>query len=193
LLGDVIRSVGGEHAFDLEEDVRAAAKDLRRGVTGADERLDAVIESADTDELRMLIRAFTNYFQLINLAEDNERIRRVRRREQHNPDSPRRGSIHEAIEALARRGISAAQMAEMLAQANVRFVLTAHPTEARRRTVIDKLSRIFATIRELDERDALPREVSRARAWLASTIAELWTSNELRVQKPTSALSTCWR
>src|SRR5688500_14490678 len=62
LLGDVIRSVGGEHAFALEEDVRSAAKDLRRGVPGAGERLDAVVQSADTGELRMLIRAFTNYF-----------------------------------------------------------------------------------------------------------------------------------
>ncbi|HLU36261.1 MAG TPA: phosphoenolpyruvate carboxylase [Thermomicrobiales bacterium] len=185
ILGDVIRSIGGEHAFEMEEDVRAAAKDLRRGVPGAGERLDALIESANTDELRMLIRAFTNYFQLNNLAEDNERIRRVRRRELHNPDAPRRGSMHEAIAGIARRGVTASQMRDLLAQANVRFVLTAHPTEARRRTVIDKLSRIFATIRELDERDALPREVERARAWLGSTIAELWTSNELRTQKPT--------
>lgn len=185
LLGDVIRSVADEGAFALEEDVRAAAKDLRREVSGAGERLDALIESADTAELRMLIRAFTNYFQLNNIAEDSERIRRVRRREQQNPDSPRRGSIHETVQALARRGITAEQVTDLLAQAKVRFVLTAHPTEARRRTIIDKLSRIFATIRELDERDALPREVERARAWLASTIAELWTSNELRTQKPT--------
>ncbi len=185
LLGDVIRSVGGEEAFRLEEDVRAAAKDLRRSVEGAGERLDDLIESADTSELRMLIRAFTNYFQLNNIAEDSERIRRVRRREQQNPDSPRRGSIHETVQALARRGVTAEQIADMLGQAKVRFVLTAHPTEARRRTIIDKLSRIFATIRELDERDALPREVDRARAWLASTIAELWTSHELRTQKPT--------
>ena len=67
----------------------------------------------------------------------------------------------------------------------MRFVLTAHPTEARRRTVIDKLSRIFAIIRHLDETRAVPREIRRSRTWLSSTIAELWTSNELRVQKPT--------
>lgn len=185
VLGDVIQQLAGQDAFDLEENVRGLAKDLRKGVPGAGERLDTVIQGADTAALRILIRAFTNYFQLINLAEDNERIRRVRLREHVNPDAPRRGSIHEAVVMLARRGVTAGEIGEMLAQAQVRFVLTAHPTEARRRTVIDKLARIFSLIRELDQRHALPREVRRAQSWLASTIAELWTSNELRVQKPT--------
>ncbi|HWV34864.1 MAG TPA: phosphoenolpyruvate carboxylase, partial [Thermomicrobiales bacterium] len=185
LLGDVITSIAGEKAFDLEEDVRSLAKELRGGSEDAGEQLDALVRGADTDDLRMLIRAFTNYFQLINLAEDNERLRRVRRREQANPESPRRGSLREVVTLLAERGVTAGEIGEMLAQAQVRFVLTAHPTEARRRTVIDKLSRIFAIIRDLDQRQALPREIRRSRAWLASTIAELWTSNELRTHKPT--------
>lgn len=185
LLGEVIQALGGEQAFALEEDVRSLSKQLRRNDAIAAARLDHLIGEAGTTDLRTLIRAFTNYFQLINLAEDNERIRRVRRREHAAPDAPRRGSIHEAIGILASRGVDAGQMRELLAQAQVRFVLTAHPTEARRRTVIDKLARIFAVIRDLDERHALPREVRRARSWLASTIAELWSSNELRVQKPT--------
>ncbi|HVL22882.1 MAG TPA: phosphoenolpyruvate carboxylase [Thermomicrobiales bacterium] len=185
LLGEVIQSLAGEDAFALEEEVRSLAKQVRRDDQEASERLDGVIRDANTDDLRVLIRAFTNYFQLINLAEDSERIRRVRRREHAAPDDPRRGSIREAIQILVDRGVDAAQMRSLLAQAQVRFVLTAHPTEARRRTVIDKLARIFSVIRDLDERHALPREVRRARSWLASTIAELWSSNELRVQKPT--------
>lgn len=185
LLGDVIQSLAGPDAFELEEDVRALAKELRRNDPGAGERLDGLIRDADTDALRMLIRAFTNYFQLINLAEDNERIRRVRRREHANPELPRRGSLREVISLLQARGVTAAEIEALLEQAQVRFVLTAHPTEARRRTVIDKLSRIFAIIRDLDQQRALPWEIRRSRTWLASTIAELWTSNELRIQKPT--------
>lgn len=185
LLGEVITSIAGEQAFELEEEVRALAKDLRGGGAGAGARLDTLVRGQDTDELRMLIRAFTNYFQLINLAEDSERIRRVRRREQANPERPRRGSLREVVAMLAERGVGATEIGEMLAQAQVRFVLTAHPTEARRRTVIDKLSRIFAIIRDLDQRQAMPWELRRSRSWLASTIAELWTSNELRAHKPT--------
>lgn len=185
ILGDVIQETAGADAFALEEAVRAGGKALRAGTAGAGEQLDALITGADSDELRMLIRAFTNYFQLNNIVEDSERIRRVRRREAQNPDAPRRGSIAEAIAALARRGITASQMQTMLNQADIRFVLTAHPTEAKRRTIIDKLSRIFATIRSLDERSALPREVERAKTMMASAIAGLWTSNELRITQPT--------
>lgn len=185
VLGEVIQETAGADAFELEEAVRAGAKALRAGSPDAGATLDALISNADTDELRMLIRAFTTYFSLNNIVEDSERIRRVRRREAEDPESPRRGSIAEAIGALARRGISAAQMQAMLNQADVRFVLTAHPTEAKRRTVIDKLARIFDTIRQLDERSALPREVERARTMLASAIAGLWTSNELRITNPT--------
>lgn len=181
ILGEVIQETAGTDAFELEEAVRAGAKALRAGSPEAGVALDALISEADNDDLRILIRAFTTYFSLNNIVEDSERIRRVRHREAQNPDAPRRGSIGEAIGALARRGITASQMQEMLNQADVRFVLTAHPTEAKRRTVIDKLSRIFDSIRQLDERSALPREQERARTMLASAIAGLWSSNELRM------------
>ena len=185
LLGDVITSLAGDEAFALEEEVRSLAKDLRGGSIDASDRLEAIVHGADTADLRILIRAFTNYFQLINLAEDNERIRRLARREHAEPEEPRRGSIREAILGLRRRGVTAQDMRVMLAGADVRLVLTAHPTEARRRTVIDKLARIFSIIRQLDERQALPPELARARTQLAATIAELWSSNELRVATPT--------
>lgn len=185
ILGDVIQETAGTEAYELEEAVRAGAKALRSGSPEAGAVLDDLISNADTDELRMLIRAFTTYFSLNNIVEDSERIRRVRKREEQNPDAQRRGSIAEAIGALARRGVTASQMQQMLNQADVRFVLTAHPTEAKRRTIIDKLSRLFHTIRELDERNALPREVDRARTMMSSAIAGLWTSNELRITNPT--------
>lgn len=185
ILGDVIKALGGDAAFALEEDARRLGKELRQGSSDASERLDTLVRGADTLELRMLIRAFTNYFQLINLSEDNERIRRVRRRERQNPDRPRRGSIHETIRLLREHGVTAAEIERLLGVANVRFVLTAHPTEARRRTVIDKLARIFSVIRDMDERVARRSDVDRARTWLAATIAELWASNELHAAKLT--------
>ncbi|HEV2129054.1 MAG TPA: phosphoenolpyruvate carboxylase [Thermomicrobiales bacterium] len=185
LLGEVITSMAGEDAFELEEAARALAKRLRRGDESAGQQLEMLISESNTDDLRILIRAFTNYFQLINLAEDNERIRRVRSRELASPNEPRRGSIRQAIQMMVDGGVDAEQMQHLLDHAQVRLVLTAHPTEARRRTVIAKLARIFAIIRELDERHALPHEVTRARGLLASTIAELWSSNELRSVSPT--------
>jgi phosphoenolpyruvate carboxylase len=184
-LGKVIQSLAGEDAFSLEEEVRNLAKNYRAGDEAAGERLGEVIGAASNDDLRILIRAFTNYFQLVNIAEDNERVRRLRARERANPDTPRRGSIREAIGLLAERGVEPQVLQDLLDQGIVRLVLTAHPTEARRRTVIDKLARTFAVIRDLDERQALPWEVGRAKTMIGSTIAELWGSNEIRATKPT--------
>jgi phosphoenolpyruvate carboxylase len=185
LLGEVIRSQAGDDAFDLEEDVRAMAKAHRAGDSSAGDRLAATISEISIDEANLLIRAFTSYFQLINLSEDNERIRRIRRREIANYPTPRRGSILEAMTMLRDRGRTASDIQELLDRAEVRLVMTAHPTEARRRTVIEKQARIFGVLRDLDERLPSPREIDRIRARLASTIAELWSSNEVRAIQPT--------
>ncbi|MEZ4497386.1 MAG: phosphoenolpyruvate carboxylase [Thermomicrobiales bacterium] len=185
ILGDVIKAQAGYEAFALEEEVRALAKGYRSGDDHSGDALQALSAGASSDETSMLIRAFTNYFQLINLAEDNERIRRIRQRELSHPDEPRRGSINEAIGMLKQDGKSAADVQDLLDSSWIRLVLTAHPTEARRRTVIDKLARIFSIIREMDEREPLAVESARTRNRLTATIAELWTSNEVRAAKPT--------
>jgi phosphoenolpyruvate carboxylase len=185
ILGEVIRVQAGEAAFDLEEEVRALGKRFRAGDGAAGARLEATIRGCSIAEASVLIRAFTNYFQLINLSEDNERVRRIRRREADVHPAPRRGSVREAIGILKEKGMTADELRTLLARAQVRLVMTAHPTEARRRTVIDKQARVFRIIRDLDERRPLPREVDRARTGLASTIAELWSSNEVRAVQPT--------
>jgi phosphoenolpyruvate carboxylase len=185
LLGEVIRTQAGADAFELEEEVRALGKAFRAGDREAGDSLQTLVSGVSLADANVLIRAFTNYFQLINLCEDNERIRRIRRHESENDPAPRRGSIAEAIGLLSGQGMTAPDFQELLNHAEVRLVLTAHPTEARRRTVIDKLARIFHVIRDLDERRTLPREYERIRVRLASTIAELWSSNEIRAVQPT--------
>ena len=180
LLGEVITAQAGVDAFDLEESVRALAKAYRAGDPDAGAELSAAISGLSIDEAVLLIRAFTSYFQLINLSEDNERVRRIRRREAETFPAPRRGSIREAIELLRQRGMSGQDVAALLQRAQVRLVMTAHPTEARRRTILEKQARIFRTLRELDEQDLLPREIERVRDRLAATVAELWSSSEVR-------------
>jgi len=185
LLGEVIQAQAGVPAFELEERARALGKAFRAGKKGAGDELAALVAGLGPDDASLLIRAFTSYFQLINLCEDSERVRRIRRRESEMHPAPRRGSIAEAIGMLKARGMSAIDLQALLNRADVRLVMTAHPTEARRRTVIDKQARLFRVIRDLDERRTLPREESRARTRLASTVAELWSSNEVRAVQPT--------
>ncbi len=180
LLGEVITAQAGSGAFELEETVRGLAKAHRAGDPGAGTELSALISGLSIDEAVLLIRAFTSYFQLINLSEDNERVRRIRRREAETYPAARRGSIREAIELLQQRGMSGSDVATLLQRAQVRLVMTAHPTEARRRTILEKQARIFRTLRDLDERSLLPREIERIRLRLAATVAELWSSSEVR-------------
>ena len=184
LLGEVLRESGGERAFVQTETARTLAKNLRAGDAQAGAELDALVKGLSDDEAETLVRAFTNYFQLINLAEDSERIRRIRNRELAE-GGPRRGSLMEAVRLLAGHGIDAEHLAELLNEAQIRLVLTAHPTEARRRTVIAKLARIAGILRELDERVLLPDEAERARQRLAHTIEEVWYSEEVRATELT--------
>jgi phosphoenolpyruvate carboxylase len=179
LLGEVLRESGGERAFVQTETARTLAKNLRAGDAQAGDELAALVGGLPDDEAETLVRAFTSYFQLINLAEDSERIRRIRNRELAE-GGPRRGSLMEAMRLLAGHGIGAEHLAQLLDDAQIRLVLTAHPTEARRRTVIAKLARIAGIIRELDERMLLPDEAERARKRLAHTIEEVWYSEEVR-------------
>ena len=185
LLGDVIRSQAGDEAFALEERIRALGKDFRAGSGAAGLELATVVGGIGIDDAEMLVRAFTNYFQLINLCEDSERVRRLKKRERENHPAPRRGSIREAILILRDRGLSADDLADFLHRARLRLVLTAHPTEARRRTTIDKQARIFRVLRDLDDRAVVPSEMGRLQTRLGSTIAELWGSNEVRAVQPT--------
>ncbi|CAA9565663.1 MAG: Phosphoenolpyruvate carboxylase [uncultured Thermomicrobiales bacterium] len=190
LLGDAIRTQAGEPAFAFEEVIRGLAKAARGGDTAARREMEAALRTAATDDLRPLIRAFTSYFQLVNLAEDNERIRRLRQRDVDSDPAPRRGSLRAVIAALAEGradapGLSAAEMQALFDRAEIRLVLTAHPTESRRRTIIDKLARIFATLRAIDERTPAPQEMARTRERIAATIAELWSSDEIRAVSPT--------
>jgi phosphoenolpyruvate carboxylase len=183
-LGDILRESGGDNAFENTESARATAKAFRGGDLEAGMALDTLVRGLTDGEAESLVRAFTNYFQLINLAEDSERIRRIRAREA-SEEVPRRGSLREAIALLARRGVDAAGLAALLSRAQIRLVLTAHPTEARRRTVIAKLARIFQVLRELDERRLLPSEAEQAHRLLAHTIEEIWFSDEVRATQLT--------
>jgi phosphoenolpyruvate carboxylase len=185
LLGEVIQAQERTEAFALEERARTLGKALRSGEETAAGDLAALVAGLSVEDATVLVRAFTGYFRVVNLAEDNERVRRIRARERRELPAPRRGSLREAIGIIAARGTSPEALRELLAQAEIRLVLTAHPTEARRRTTVAKLARIFAAIRELDERDVDAEQLARTRARLASTIQELWSSDEIRAVSPT--------
>jgi phosphoenolpyruvate carboxylase len=178
ILDEVIRRSGGESAIELRDRAVALGRATRAGDEAAPGMLAELIAELDLDQTELLVRSLSRWFQLVNLGEDNERVRRLRRRAAREAPGPRRGSLRDVVSTLARSGTSASELQALLDRGELRLVMTAHPTEARRRTTIEKLARVFRVLRELDERaDADPVD---ARRRLRATVQELWGSDELR-------------
>jgi phosphoenolpyruvate carboxylase len=182
-LDEVCEASGAGEILPLRTRAVELARLARQGDSAAGDELEKLVAELDLERIELLIRSLTRWFQLINLAEDNQRVRRIRMREAREAPAPRRGSIEQVISELAERGVSAAQLRALLDHAEIRLVMTAHPTEARRRTTIDKQARIFDELRALDGRLAEDLEASRER--IRATVQELWGSDELRASSLT--------
>jgi phosphoenolpyruvate carboxylase len=187
LLTDVLREViavgDGPEAVALLDDAIELGRRARLGDASAADELAGLIGGLELDQTEVLVRALTRWFQLINLAEDNERVRRLRARDVADSDRPRAGSLRQVVADLHAAGASAAELQAVLERARLRLVMTAHPTEARRRTTIDKLARVFVVLHALDERTHPDRAEARRR--LLATIQELWGSDDIRAAELT--------
>jgi phosphoenolpyruvate carboxylase len=183
LLGIIIKEQHGEEAYALVEKVRQTAKARRAGDPQATTTLQEIINGISLDQKRVLIKAFSNYFQLINIAEDQQRIRTLREREAKHATGRIEESIGAAIEDLSLAGISAAQMRELLGKISVRLVLTAHPSEAKRKEVLIKLQHIAEIMVQRDRQHLLPREQKRFEHQILAEIEELWQTRPTRVAR----------
>ncbi|HEX6389833.1 MAG TPA: phosphoenolpyruvate carboxylase, partial [Solirubrobacteraceae bacterium] len=178
VLDEVVRAVEGPEALELLRSAIDLGERSRSGEAAAAEQLAQLVAGLELAQIVLLIRMLTRWFQLMNLAEDLDRVRRIRNLDAQ--PGPRRGSLHAAVAQLAADGTSAEELHETLAAAEVRLVLTAHPTEARRYTTVSKLGRIFGLLRELDERRPGHGQQERIRRQIAAAVQEMWGSDELR-------------
>jgi len=181
LLGRIIREQHGDEAFELVEKVRAAAKERRQGDVSASELLETTIDGLDLNELRILIKAFSNYFQLINIAEDQQRIRVLRGREENGVVDD---SIDAAIRDLRAAGVDAGGVRGLMGRIRARLTMTAHPSEAKRKEVLIKLRLIAENLSSQSE-NPIPRERRTLEASLAEEIEELWQTRPNRPARPT--------
>jgi phosphoenolpyruvate carboxylase len=185
VLGQVlVESEGPELLADVER-LRHAAIELR---TGADrgaqlDRVVAIVAGFDLDRAESVARAFTVYFQLVNLAEEHYRVRILRERGRR-PDEPVQESLEAAV-AEVRGSAGEAALAALLERLEIRPVLTAHPTEARRRAVVDALRRISEQVERLDDPRLSASEEADAHRRLLEETTALWRTSQLRRQRPT--------
>ncbi|NTW03139.1 MAG: phosphoenolpyruvate carboxylase, partial [Oscillochloris sp.] len=187
-LGRVMTDQSGGAALALEEEVRRLARELRASPSDAlATQLTTLIADRSVDELYGLVKAFTLYFGLVNLAESVERLRALSVRDRQRYPAPRTEGVAEVVASLRSHGVSAEAIQTWLDHAQIMPVLTAHPTESKRRTTLNKLRRIFDTLIELTMRTMpmLPHEHVAAITRIEREIVGLWLSDDVRHEKPT--------
>ncbi|MFD1570979.1 phosphoenolpyruvate carboxylase [Halorubrum laminariae] len=181
LVGDVLAAQASTEAYETVEELRNAAIDYRRGDASSRDRLHETVD--DLSEVRegIVARAFTTYFELINLAEERERVRAIR-----NADDE--GALHDSFEAtiaeFAEQGVEPAELEDLLADVLIEPTFTAHPTEARRSTVKSKLRSIANHLGELDERNLTERERNAVWRDVTAEVTSLWGTRQVRQRPP---------
>jgi phosphoenolpyruvate carboxylase len=184
LLGQVISELESPEIFDTEERIRANAKARRAGDSEAARRLEQEVAALDLDDGRAVATAFTTYFDLVNLAEEMHRASLLLQNEEDTYPVPLKGSISEAIATLKSQGLTREQMSGLLKDLSIELVLTAHPTEARRRTILSKIKRIHDLVEKINQ-DAHPkRERETILAALSAEISNIWLTERERAVKP---------
>jgi phosphoenolpyruvate carboxylase len=185
LLGQVITEQAGTELFEVVERVRKRMIALRRTDDPLErEQLADELGALDLARAEALIRSFSLYFQLVNLAEERQRVRSLARRARASRSGVLDRSVADAIRLLRRMGRTDDQLDIALAGLSISPVLTAHPTEARRRTVLVGLRRCAVLLERLDDPRLTPREDDDIRRRLREEITILWRTSDLRSVVP---------
>ena len=164
----------GKGLFGAEEEIRALCKSLRFAYDPElHERLRARIERMDGGEAGRVVRAFSVYFQLVNVAERYQRVRRRRQYESGEKAKPQRASLRNTLDRLSKDGAGAEDLESILEGMDISLVLTAHPTEAQRRTIRRRHGAIACILDDLDSGRLTARERKGTRERLAEEITLL--------------------
>lgn len=200
LLGDVIRSQAGLGAYENEEELRRLAirhRELEeeRWTEGADPTAERDLQSQAVERIAAMslaetfhvVKAFSIYFELTNLAETNHRKRRRRAARLSSAAAPKAGSVRGTLRRLRDAGLGADRALQLLSQVLVVPVFTAHPTEVARRVVHFKRRRIARELQELDRLPLTDEEAAARQRHVHAEILALWQTDEVRRRQPTVA------
>jgi phosphoenolpyruvate carboxylase len=189
ILGEVISASGGEDLLADVERLRHAVIDARRAERAAagsetGDDIAKLVASWSPERAEDVARAFTVYFHLVNLAEEQQRVRTLRMRE--SGDQPPRESLADAVARITQEQ-GAEQLNQALSGLRIHNVFTAHPTEARRRAVVASLRGISELLAVLDDQRLGPAQHTESRRALRESVDLLWRTAQLRVNPMTPA------
>ena len=183
VLADVIRQQQGEELLLKIEEIRTLAKEIRHTPNPLlVESQKKLIDSLSYQQAHYVARAFTIYFQLLNIAEEVQRIRRLRYYDR-NLDALQDMSLRKLFKELQEEGFKKKEIADFLSQCSIEPILTAHPTEVKRRTILDHLFFIGGQLIQLDRQDLTIPEQDRIADRIKETLEILWQTSEIRNRK----------
>jgi phosphoenolpyruvate carboxylase len=181
LLGSIFEARTSRDAFETVERVRHESIDYRSGERESRERVEEVLGGLDPSTENVVARAFTSYFELINLAEERQRIRSIRTASQEGTLGE---TLADAVAELKAAGAGDAVVQAILEDVLVVPTFTAHPTEARRKTVKSKLRAIAEALAVLDESSLTDLERKQVKRTVEAEVTSLWASAQLRGRRP---------
>lgn len=188
LLGETIVEQEGQEIFDLVEELRFLTRAQRQGDARAGDRIEecTALLVNDLDGTLGVLKAFTTYFQLVNLAEEQQRVRVVRQRMARAEEEglPMPETIAAAVERLRDGGTGRDEIARLLQEMLIQPVFTAHPTEAKRRTILLKLLDLSTLLHDLEFRVLLPSERETIWEKVREIVVSLWQSDVNRERRP---------
>ena len=189
LLGDTVREQLGEVFFEKIERIRKGAKGARKGSAADAQQLAATFNELTVDELLPMARAFNQFLNLANIA---EQYHQARRRQPSEAEPVELQALPELLQRLLAAGHSPQALAKQLAGLEIELVLTAHPTEVARRTLIQKYDALAANLASLDHLDLSAAEREGVTRRLQGLIAEAWHTDEIRRVRPTPVDEAKW-
>lgn len=193
LLGDTVKRLEGVEVLNKIEDFRRICKSMHQLKIGGDdlaldqlkEELSTLISSLDMETGNKIIKAFLCYFDLINIAEQNHRLRRRALIEWNSPDSIQPDSLNDLFSRFKERGIDERSLLETLHNLDIEVVFTAHPTEITRRTILLKQLEMAEYLHNRDHPPLTNEDRERVDEGLKSVVESLWLSDHIIYFKPT--------
>lgn len=191
LLGETLKLHAGQDLFNQVEQIRALSKGARDGQLEAEKQLEQLFLSLEDDEILPLTRAFTHFLNFANIAEQYHVVRRRRQSEfDETAESP--NPLVPLFEKFKQQEISAESLYQQICELKIELVLTAHPTEVSRRTLIQKYDGINDCLSKCDQQKLTPRERQAILAELKQLITSAWQTDEIRQHRPTPVDEAKW-
>ncbi len=191
LLGETLKQHAGQDLFNQVEQIRALAKGARDGHAEAEKKLEQLFWGLKDEEILPLTRAFSQFLNFANIAEQYNVVR-SRRRSEFDEHAPSPNPLVHLFAKFKQHQISAQQLFEQICQLKIELVLTAHPTEVSRRTLIQKYDDINEDLARLDQQKLTPRERQAVLNNLKELICSAWQTDEIRHNRPTPVDEAKW-